>query len=440
MELGELDRKRSDSYLADSKPDAAEGIPTEHAHQNPRQTHWALTGLMTVGMIMGTGVLALPAAVAGLGYVLGILFCLLFGILAGYLGIILGETRLRFCPNVTSYAELSYRLVSEKFGNFTRYAMYLNWWSILPLYMLTTIESFRAAFYWTNICYSVWGLLAMGLLIVPIQMRSYHSISYIVAISDISVIVIIVLILIVLGAEGQNTPSGFKHSVGPPTGSFLSRYGNISTIIFAYQGQSVFLEMMSEMKDKREWPKALWLGQSVMVPTYILTAAIGYYLLGDTVPAFLPAALPNNGAKVFINLLLAFHVLVAYLVHNQPLSQAIEAIIDPKIKASRFVHFVVSSSILLSAYIVANLIPFFEQLVGIIGAAFGSPILLMYPPLFYLLGMKSAGEHIPKTHLIICGLCLFVLFPFTFFVGVASAFESLAEKWSRHRPFDCDLS
>mmetsp|Transcript_20734 Transcript_20734/g.28965 ORF Transcript_20734/g.28965 Transcript_20734/m.28965 type:complete len:466 (+) Transcript_20734:381-1778(+) len=410
------------------------------AHPKQRM-HWAPTGLLTVGMIMGTGVLALPAAVAGLGYVLGLFLCLSFGTFAGYLGTILGLTRVRFHPKATSYASLATKTIGPRFGVLTKHAILINWWTVLPLYLLTAIESLRNAFYWSDICYSEWGLVIMVVLILPVQMRSYHSISWLVAVSDFAVIVIIAAILIVLGTEGQNTREGFTHHIGPPPGTFLSRYNNVSAFLFAYQGQSVFLEIMAEMRDHREWPKALWLGQGIMIPTYVITAAVGYYLLGDSVPGFLPAALPNNGSKTFINLLLAFHVLVAYLVHNQPLCQGIEMSLDPSgVPASNLRHFAISATLLFSAWLVANLIPFFSELVGILGAAFGSPILLFYPPIFFLRGMASKGRPVAWYHRLLCNFSLWVLFPFTFIVGIVAAFHELAERWrDEGSPFDCHV-
>mmetsp|Transcript_378 Transcript_378/g.947 ORF Transcript_378/g.947 Transcript_378/m.947 type:complete len:517 (-) Transcript_378:359-1909(-) len=465
-------------------------ISSSSAGSTPRhlmRTHWALTGLMTVGMIMGTGVLALPAAVSGLGYGLGITLCVLFGLLAGYIGTILGEARNRFAPRATSFAMLSSKIVGPRLAKFTKHAMYVNWWSVLPLYLLTAVESLRNAFYWVGgrVCGYSWGWVVVGVLILPVQMRSYHSISGIVAVSDAAVIVVIILILAVLASEGQNTPEGFTHHNGPPPGSFLDRYNNVSAFLFAYQGQSVFLEIMAEMKNPNYWTRALWLGQAVMIPTYTVTAGVGYYLLGDSAPGFLPAALPDNAAKTVINLLLFFHVVIAYLVHNQPLCQGIEAFLFPSERVSRSDgksfdqdsgvanrdardasneikavsnaadspiiadhnntanakhHFVISTVILLSAYLVANLIPFFEELVGILGAAFGSPILLFYPPLFYIRGMQKKGYPIPTFHRVLCSVCIYILFPFTFFIGIIAAFKSLGERWADEgRPFDCNL-
>ena len=44
---------------------------------------------------------------------------------------------------------------------------------------------------------------------------------------------------------------------------------------------------------------------------------------------------------------------------------------------------------MLFAWFMANAIPFFSQLTGIIGAIVGSPIALVLPPLFYIVSLRS---------------------------------------------------
>ena len=80
----------------------------------------------------------------------------------------------------------------------------------------------------------------------------------------------------------------------PAQTDFLTAYYPVNAFIFAYQGQTVFLEIMSEMRKPREWPKALWLGQGIMIPAYTITAFAGYYFKGDNVPSYLPAALSDG--------------------------------------------------------------------------------------------------------------------------------------------------
>ena len=80
----------------------------------------------------------------------------------------------------------------------------------------------------------------------------------------------------------QSDPEGSGESLAqkdptplfPPKGaSFLEMYGQFARIIFAYQGQSMFCEIMREMRDSREFPKAVTVGNGVMMLVYIVVSS-----------------------------------------------------------------------------------------------------------------------------------------------------------------------
>ena len=52
---------------------------------------------------------------------------------------------------------------------------------------------------------------------------------------------------------------------------------------------------------------------------------IGYGIEGEGVAGFLPDSMPTGPARVAVGLLLAFHLLVCYLITAQPLTRAIHA-------------------------------------------------------------------------------------------------------------------
>lgn len=38
----------------------------------------------------------------------------------------------------------------------------------------------------------------------------------------------------------------------------LARYGGVASFVFAYQGQSMFLEIMKEMRNPAEFGRSVW--------------------------------------------------------------------------------------------------------------------------------------------------------------------------------------
>eukprot|EP00468_Gymnochlora_sp_CCMP2014_P007903 CAMPEP_0167750380 /NCGR_PEP_ID=MMETSP0110_2-20121227/5956_1 /TAXON_ID=629695 /ORGANISM="Gymnochlora sp., Strain CCMP2014" /LENGTH=370 /DNA_ID=CAMNT_0007635689 /DNA_START=67 /DNA_END=1176 /DNA_ORIENTATION=- len=285
---------------------------TERYQEHHQSQHWAFSGLLTVGMVMGTGILALPNALVYLGFVLGSVTSVMFGLLAYYIGLILGRVRNGMYPECHSYAALGHAVSGPRLASYAQAISLIAWYSVLPLYLLTASKSMTNAFD-TSLCGYTWALILAVSLTPVFFLRSMKSIEWFITFSDISVIIVVVILLIKLAVEAKGKAD---HSLWPPEEDFLTAYNPISFFVFAYQGQQVFLEIMSEMKNNKEWPKALTLGQSIMVPAYTVTAILGYYFQGKNVPAFLPDALESGPLNITVNLLIAYHVLCAYLINN----------------------------------------------------------------------------------------------------------------------------
>ena len=72
-------------------------------------------------------------------------------------------------------------------------------------------------------------------------------------------------------------------------------------------GQSIFLEIMSEMKDTTEFPKACTASYIFMLFAYGLTALVAYGIVGNDVEGFLPDSLPENALKQAVGVFITFH-------------------------------------------------------------------------------------------------------------------------------------
>mmetsp|Transcript_19777 Transcript_19777/g.48358 ORF Transcript_19777/g.48358 Transcript_19777/m.48358 type:complete len:195 (+) Transcript_19777:1-585(+) len=192
------------------------------------------------------------------------------------------------------------------------------------------------------------------------------------------------------------------------------------------------------MRDPEHWPRSVYFSHSIMATAYGVTAIVGYYFQGNDVPAYLPAGLPKGPGKVIVNLLVAYHVLVAYVINNVPLMLMFKRRFLRGKETPLSQHFLLAVGILWCAWLLTNLIPFFEDMVSIIGALCGSPIMLGLPPLFYYSALKKKGRTMSRFDMIMCFILFFFLFPFTFFAGMISAFKSLLENWQQNGPpFTC---
>ena len=119
-------------------------------------------------------------------------------------------------------------------------------------------------------------------------------------------------------------------SFWPPSSlGLLERYGGLASFVFAYQGQSMFLEIMKEMRQPAEFGRAVWAANGGMGLVYALTVVLAYGAHGRQVAGFLPASLPPGLGRRVAGLLLCYHIGVSYLLCFQPLGEKIHNMAFP---------------------------------------------------------------------------------------------------------------
>lgn len=126
----------------------------------------------------------------------------------------------------------------------------------------------------------------------------------------LSTLAIIAAVAIIAAAfiTGTTTETYSPATLSVPPQSFLSGYTNIANIIFAFQGQSEFYEMMGEMKNPKKFPLSLGVAQIVMVVMYLFTAVLAYHYGGADVNGFVLYSLPTNRLRTVCALLIAIHI------------------------------------------------------------------------------------------------------------------------------------
>ena len=292
--------------------------PTE-THHHLEQSTWVHAASIVVGEILGSGVLGLPGAFADLGYLLGTLSCMVFCYFAIYSGQILARVKNEYYPGTESYADAATHTCSAKAAFCTRWAVHVNWLFLLPYYLMTIAHSLELAF-GTYLCFYQYTLMAAGVLLIFLQFRTLAGLAYAAMISDVAIIGAIVMIVGCIvtnnGGEGNGGGNGgnvtafssysssstsfpsssvssssssssisspssslantttFSDPWWPSPGTFLQVYGRTSSIVFAFQGQSIYFEIMREMQDSRHFGKAVTVANGLMGSIYLITCVL----------------------------------------------------------------------------------------------------------------------------------------------------------------------
>lgn len=412
------------------------GVEKSSSSGAARRSEWTQSASMLMAEIMGTGVLGLPAAMANLGWVVGVISSLVFGVLSVYAALLLSRVRNELYSSAESFADLALSTGGKDFAVFTRGTVLVTWATLLPYYLLACSESLGALFPEAPLKMYHWAFIVAGLLILPIQSRSLHELSGLALASTLSIVVAVTIILVSLVQEASNgPPAGATHSLWIPEGtSAMSVFGHLSSFTFAYQGHSVMLEIMREMAAPSDFHKAALLANGIMITVYTSTSVVGYAAFGHSVAGFLPDSLPNGPAKRVVGALLIFHTAVAYLIVAQPLHRNLHAIVFPKTldqltPLGRTHWLVISLCQLAFSILLCTAVPFFSQLQDLLGSLTGSPMIFGWPAFFFLRGRALHGIPVGWADWAVCVTFLCVLLPLFTIFGTASSLSQIVQSW-----------
>lgn len=408
--------------------------------------------ILLLGEVMGTGVLSLPNSASKIGWGMSITAIIVFALAAYYSSRLLSEVKQKY-PGVKSYADAAYALNGRTFGLITEISMLLNWGALMIYFVISTVSSIALITdQYDGVLDCNWekSLVACFLILIPIQCRDYHTISFLCLPSTIAIIIVVILVLENVSTKGEQF--GVDTEAGPnPDLNFIEVFSSFSSFVFAYQGQSIYFEMMSEMKEPSLFPKAAAYAYGVMVFVYGITVIVAYGYEGSSVAGFLPDSMSDGALKIVASVLIIFHVLVAYVIAGQPFHYFLHQKLFPKTlnkntTRGRVDWFIITSSYLVFAFIISNAVPFFSDIQNLIGSLFGAPIVFGWPVIFYvsMLYHEAGGswqgvlKGMGYWHTLGCGIFFFVCLPLFCIVGtISGVFVLVSDVGNSGKPFSC---
>ncbi|EOD37134.1 hypothetical protein EMIHUDRAFT_109962 [Emiliania huxleyi CCMP1516] len=395
---------------------------------------------------MGVGALGLPWAAARLGWIASVTTLMVFAFCSTYSGVLLARCRVELYrgEGAGGYGDLAVRTVGPCFGAISRTIIVANWGLLLPYYLLTAGKSLIFIAPNAQICDWEWTAIMALAVVLPMQFTTLVEISSLCGASTIAIITAICIIIAKLFVDAANNEGGSgdattQTTLWPPkeTG-FIDFFGALTAIVFAYQGQDIFCEVIAEMQDERDAPKAISTSYALMTLTYMFTVVTAYGLQGVGVEDFLPNSLEEGWRTSLVGGLVAFHILVAYLCLGIPFMNVIYRLLFPKTPiimggtGARARWFVLSIVVIGASFLVATAVPSFGAIQSLLGAFAGAPIVFGWPPLFYLLACHQKNIDVAGFDKVMCFLYLCVLLPSFLIFGAWDAITTVLEDRSEH--------
>ena len=332
--------------------------------------------MIMIAETVSLGILSLPSVLAHIGFAPGMILIAGLGGIATYTGYTLGQFKLRY-PWVHNLADVGEilcdplgcpRVGRELFGAaqicFLVFVMgsHILTFSI----MLNTVSNHGA-------CSIAFGVVGMILCFACTLPRKLGDVSYMSIVSFISIIGSVMITMIGVGIEKPNQDISAAMQTSLAKG-FLS----VTNIIFAYAGHVAFFSFISELRDPTEYPKALYLLQGVDTFMYLLVAAVIYAYAGTDVASPALGSAADTVKKVAYGIAIPT-IVIAGVINGHVAAKYIyvrafrgTGLMSQKSVKSYGSWALIVLGLWIVAWIIAEAIPVFSDLLGIISSLFAS--------------------------------------------------------------------
>lgn len=361
---------------------------------------WKRLTVCLIVEAIALGSLSIPSAFAKLGMVAGVIMCVGLGLVAIYTSYVVGQVKMRY-PHVNHYSD-AVQLIWGRFGYELVGVMFALFLILLVgSHALTGTIAFINIIDNYQICALAWSVVSLIILLLLALPPSFAEFAILGYIDFISIIIAIMVTIIATGVQAHNAPGGLAAvtwSAWPPADTtFYEAFLATTNIVFAYSFAVCQFSFMSEMHTPKDYVKSIWALGLIEIFIYTLTGALVYAFVGADVksPALLSAgdtvsriafgiALPVIFISGSINGTVVGRYIMDRAFPNSPIRY---------VKGVRgwAVWICLITIITVIGWIIAEAIPFFNALLGLISSLFISGFTFYFPALFWFQLVREGG-------------------------------------------------
>lgn len=372
------------------KRKAAEG----HAKFN--RLGWKRLTVVLIVEAIALGSLSIPSAFAELGMVAGVILCVGLGIIAIYTSYVIGQVKLAY-PHITHYADAG-QLLMGRFGYELVGAMFA-----LQLIFLVGSHSLTGTIAFDNItdnatCSLVFGVVSAIILLLLAIPPSFAEVAMLGYIDFCSIILAIGITIIGTGVQqSQGIIPASDWSAWPKEGlTFVEAFVSVGNIVFAYSFAVCQFSFMDEMHTPRDFVKSIWWLGIIEIIIYTVTGALIYVFVGQSVqsPALLSAGDPLSKIAFGVALPVIFisgsinGTTVGRYIHGRMYKDSVLRYINTRMGWATWLMVIAVTTIV--AWVIAEAIPFFSDLLSICSCLFVSGFTFYFPAwMWFKLIMKG---------------------------------------------------
>ncbi|BCS02834.1 putative amino acid transporter (Mtr) [Aspergillus luchuensis] len=368
---------------------------------NYRNLGWIGTAVLMPKAQIGLGVLGIPSVLSSVGLIPGVMLLLVIGGIATWSDYIVGVFKMRH-RHVYGIDDVGEMLFGPIGREIFAVALCLFLTFISGSAMLSISIAFNAL---SNnaICTAIFVVIAALVTFAFASIRTLSRISPLAWAGAASIIISAFIVTIAVGVQDRPAAapkqgawqSDYKLFNRP---SFAEAQKAISTIIFAYAGTPAFFPIVSEMRDPRQYTKALVTCQTLISVTYITIGVVIYYYCGTYVTSPALGSAGPTIKKVSYGVALPGLFVTAILWTHLPAKYVFVRILrgSPHLTANTLIHWITwigsTLTITIVAYIIASSVPVFDDLVSLVGALFGTFLTIQTMGMMWLFDNWSSSS------------------------------------------------
>ncbi|KAL4792198.1 transmembrane amino acid transporter protein-domain-containing protein [Aspergillus venezuelensis] len=383
----------------------------EHAEVKYKVLTWWQCGLLMVAETISLGILSIPKAIAGLGLAPAIVILLSMGLVASYTGYVIGQFKWRY-PHVVSMADAGEVLL----GRFGREILFTGQMLFLIFLMASHILTFTVAMNTLTdhgTCSLVFGVVGLVVSLVFSLPRTMKNMSWLSLASFISIFIAVFIAMVAIGIEHPGSRVKATTETNLVTG-----FTSALNIILSYASHNAFFNVIAELKEPRDFPKALALLQSIDISLYLVAGVVIYYYAGSDVASPALGSISPLVSKVAYGIALPT-IIIAGVINGHI---ACKSIYTRVFAGTDRMHkrdlmaigswIGIGVALWVVAWIIATAIPVFSSLLSLMTALFASWFSFSLPGAFWLFMNKGMWFKSPKKIALTCLNC------FSFVIGV----------------------
>ncbi|KAI1158518.1 transmembrane amino acid transporter protein-domain-containing protein [Nemania serpens] len=400
---------------------------------------WKRLTVVLIVEAIALGSLGMPQAFATLGMIAGTILCVGLGLLAIYSSYVVGQVKLKYL-HIQHYADAG-QLMMGRFGYELIGAMF-----VLQLTFLVGSHTLTGSIAFlqlsdNGVCSIVFGVVSAFILLLLAIPPSFAEVAILGYIDFVSIILAIGVTIIATGIQRTDIGMASDWSAWPAKDAgFVDAFIAVTNIVFAYSFAICQFSFMDEMHTPKDFVKSIWVLGIVEIIIYTLTGALIYSFVGQGVqsPALLSAGSLVSKVAFGIALPVIFisgsinGTVVGRYIHGRIYRDSVTRFINtPKGWVS---WILLITLITVVAWVIAEAIPFFSDLLAISSSLFISGFTFYFPAMMWFMLIRQ-GSPFSKKNLVwtMLNLLCFVVGLVVLVGGTYSSIKDIMQRYNAHQ-------